>query len=42
MVEYARRLKLASLAQHMTEIIHEAQEKQPTIRSFCFPALQKK
>ena len=30
LVEYARRLKLASLAEHMTEIIHEAQEKQPT------------
>ena len=31
LVEYARRLKLASLAEHMTEIIHEAQEKQPTL-----------
>lgn len=42
LVEYARRLKLASLAEHMTEIIHEAQEKQRLIRSSCYPVLQEK
>ena len=41
LVEYARRLKLASLAEHMTEIIHEAQEKQPTYSEFLFSCLAK-
>ena len=39
LVEYARRLKLASLAEHMTEIIHEAQEKQPTYSEFLLSCL---
>ena len=42
LVEYARRLKLASLAEHMTEIIHEAQEKQPTYSEFLFSCLAKR
>ena len=39
LVEYARRLKLASLAEHMTEIILEAQEKQPTYSEFLLSCL---
>lgn len=39
LVEYARRLKLSNLAEHMDEIIHQAQEKQLTYSEFLLDCL---
>lgn len=41
MVEYARRLKLPNLAEHMGAILHEAQEKQPTYPEFLLACLER-
>jgi len=41
LVEYARRLKLPNLAEHMGAILHEAQEKQPTYPEFLLACLER-
>lgn len=38
-MEYARRLKLPNLAEHMSMIIHQAQEKQLTYSEFLLDCL---
>lgn len=39
LIEYARRLKLSNLAEHMVAILHQAQEKQLTYSEFLWECL---